>query len=182
MICNKCRVEECILNYSLCKICKSSSTKDTSRTKDGIVTTIYKGQKQSSKKRGHRPPEYSKKVLREWLFSQVIFHELYNEWVQSGYMRRLKPSVDRKEDSVHYCMSNIQLMTSGDNNGKRYVSVTVIHRTLGILGVFNSISKASIYLGFIGKSGSVRNAINNGKYGTKGKLKDIKIIKGGQNG
>ena len=92
--------------------------KDWYRTKKGIAYTIHKSQRLSSKRRGHRPPEYTKEELREWLMSQTIFHELYDEWVQSGYKRRLKPSADRKHDDIHYCMSNIQLMTWGENKDK----------------------------------------------------------------
>lgn len=56
-------------------------------------------------------PEYSKETLFDWLNSQTIFHELFDEWLQSGCKPRLKPSVDRKENNTHYCISNIQLMT-----------------------------------------------------------------------
>ena len=87
-------------------------------SKKGVISTIYDSQVESSKRRGHRPPEYSKQDLSEWLMSQVDFHKLHSEWVNSKYLSRLKPSVDRKHDDIHYCMSNIQLMTWGENNDK----------------------------------------------------------------
>jgi hypothetical protein len=87
-------------------------------TKKGVASRIYDTQVTHSRTRGHRPPEYTRKELREWLFSQVIFHELYSEWVNSDYGKEIKPSVDRKEDDVHYCMSNIQLMTWCENRQK----------------------------------------------------------------
>ncbi len=103
---------------TVCRECINEKKKNKRRTKPGTITAIYEGQLGSSKKRGHRPPEYTKQELIEWLTSQVLFHELYDEWKQSGYIRRLKPSVDRKCDDVHYCMSNIQLMTWGENDDK----------------------------------------------------------------
>ncbi len=90
------------------------------RSKKGVASVIYNGQRTSSKRRGHRQPEYNQIELEEWLYSQTLFHELYSEWVLSGYEKYLKPSVDRKFDDVHYCMSNIQLMTWGENNTKAY--------------------------------------------------------------
>ena len=84
-------------------------------SKKGIVSAIYRKQLESSKKRNHRYPEYTKSELKEWLYSQIEFHELYNEWVNSGYLTRLKPSVDRKISIIHYCMSNIQLCTFEEN-------------------------------------------------------------------
>ncbi len=94
------------------------------KTKRGVAMTISYTQKKSSEKRGHRPPEYTTDELIEWLYSQVLFHVLYSEWVNSGYKKSLKPSVDRKHDDIHYCMSNIQLMTWGENANKEYGSRT----------------------------------------------------------
>ena len=88
------------------------------KSKKGVVGTIYSGQKSSSLKGGHRPPDYTQKELVEWLYSQEIFHKIYSEWANSGYMKKLKPSVDRKNDDIHYCMNNIQLMTWGENIAK----------------------------------------------------------------
>ena len=103
-----------------CKACEMEESTRYRRTKKGLVVSIYGHQKQSSKRRLHRPPEYSRQDLEEWLFSQTIFHELYDEWVHSGYKTRLKPSVDRRYDDIHYCMRNIQIMTWGENQDKAY--------------------------------------------------------------
>ena len=50
--------------------------------------------------------------------SQDLFHELYDKWVDSGYLKKLIPSVDRKKDSKPYTICNIQLMTWGENKFK----------------------------------------------------------------
>ena len=102
-----------------CKDCSDEATIASRRTKKGLVSRIYADQKNNSKRRGHRLPEYTKNELQDWLFSQTLFHELYDEWVRSGYKKRLTPSVDRKYDDIHYCMRNIQLMTWGDNRDKQ---------------------------------------------------------------
>ncbi len=106
---------------SHCKKCDTERNKRKRRTKEGCISKIYTSQKQSSKKRNMRLPEYTKQELRDWLMSQQLFHRLYSEWKESGYKKRLVPSVDRKEDSVHYCMSNIRLMTWNENRAKSFV-------------------------------------------------------------
>ncbi len=103
-----------------CKKCRNDRKNEYYKTKKGVVDRIYGAQKQTSKKRKHRPPEYTKEDLKDWMFSQTIFHELYGEWAQSGYKKNLKPSVDRKNDYIHYCFTNIQLMTWQQNNDKHY--------------------------------------------------------------
>ncbi len=103
---------------SLCKDCEREAVVKYQKTKKGVIGLLYNSQKKHSKTRGHRPPEYTKQEFKDWIVSQTLFHELYDEWKQSGYIRRLKPSVDRKYDDIHYCMSNIQLMTFGENNAK----------------------------------------------------------------
>ncbi len=99
-----------------CKVCGKVRAEEYHKTKRGIITKIYGQQKSNSKKRGHRMPEYTKKELGEWLMSQTLFHELFDEWMQSGYKSRLKPSVDRKNNYIHYCIMNIRLCTWGENH------------------------------------------------------------------
>ena len=104
-----------------CKQCNKDKLNKKIRTKDGFVSFTYKVQKQSSRKRGHRLPEYTEDELYEWLYSQTLFHELFSEWKLSGYNKWLKPSVDRKYNDIHYCINNIQLMTWQENDNKERV-------------------------------------------------------------
>ncbi len=88
------------------------------RKKSGIVSQIYGSQKQHSIMRGHELPTYTKEELREWLYSQKLFHVLYDNWKRLNYQKMYRPSVDRKDDFIGYTMDNIQLMTFGENNSK----------------------------------------------------------------
>lgn len=90
------------------------------RTKKGVVTKIYSGQSRSSKVRGDLSQNYSKEEFKGWLFSQKNWDGLYNNWVESGYQKDLKPSVDRKDDYLPYTLNNIQLMTWKENRMKYY--------------------------------------------------------------
>lgn len=105
---------------SYCKICCSKGQKEFFRTKDGLAVGIYNRQKQTSKHRNHLPPFYIKQELKDWLFSQDLFHKLYKNWVKFGYNKWLIPSVDRKNDNLPYSFDNIQLMTWKQNKDKSH--------------------------------------------------------------
>ncbi len=144
-LCTKCGKEKTNAEYgeSWCKACKKVYKKAYTRTKKGLLNRIYSAQKSSSKDRGHRPPEYSKQELSDWLFSQTLFHELYDEWVRSDYEKRLKPSVDRKHDDIHYCMSNIQLMTWGENDDKGRSKTVYQYKYNKLMGIGSFIASYS---------------------------------------
>lgn len=88
------------------------------RTRKGLLTAIYAHQTASSKARGFPPPSYTKEEFNTWLFSQSNFETLYKNWVDSGYLKDLRPSVDRKNDYEGYSIGNIQLMTWKENRDK----------------------------------------------------------------
>ena len=165
--CNKCEVLKPLDEFSKsksnsdglaysCKVCNNKFNTDYSRTKDGVVTTIYATQKHKSKLRGHNPPSYTKQELKDWLFSQQLFHELFNVWRVNNYDSYLKPSVDRKDDYDSYLLSNIQLMTWGENNtkareqqkrgestpGETCKAVIGTHKTNGKIIEFHSLREA----------------------------------------
>lgn len=137
---------------------KQIKKQEWSRTKKGLCFNIYSDQRKNSKNRGHRPPEYTRDELYEWLMSNTNFHNLYNEWKQSKFKRHLRPSVDRKYDDIHYCMSNIQIMTFRDNEKKFQKSMReckVIHKVNPQKKV-NQISKDGNYI--IATYGSMQEA------------------------
>ena len=120
-------------------------------TKKGLTAHTYKNQKTHSRDRGHRPPEYTAEEFREWLYSQERFHVMYNEWANSGYKKRLKPSVDRLNDNVHYCFGNIQLITWGENYDKgtrsRHKKVDQFTKDGKVIRRWDSIKEATEAVG-----------------------------------
>lgn len=85
------------------------------RTKKGWVTSLYASQRQHSKRRGHKMPEYTKEELLEWVSKQGNCEELFTAWEDSGFKRNLRPSVDRIDDNRGYFFDNIQLVTALEN-------------------------------------------------------------------
>lgn len=92
-----------------------------SKTKKGLITSIYSRQKYHSKCRNDAMPAYSLNELRIWCLMQSKFHELYNVWIKSGHEKDLIPSVDRKDDYKGYSLDNIQLMTWIENKNKYHL-------------------------------------------------------------
>jgi len=128
-ICTQCKINRCKSEFrprvesrdglhSNCKQCGRLNATKYSRTIKGVIGTIYRTQKSSSKHRLMPLPSYSKQWLTEWLLNQKLFHKLYNGWVESEYDKYMKPSVDRKDDELSYTSDNIQLMTWQENKDK----------------------------------------------------------------
>ena len=99
---------------------KLESLRKYFKTKKGIVSSQYNTQIKNSKKRGQHLPAYNKEELREWLYSQDLFHTLFDTWLESGYKKELKPSIDRISNKLGYTMENIRLMTWGENSALAY--------------------------------------------------------------
>jgi len=144
---------------SICKQCESIRNTEKHHSKKGLLSIIYNHQKASSHKRGHRLPEYTKVELTEWAMSQTVYHELFNEWRLSGWDSKLTPSIDRYNDYIHYCFSNIRLVTWKENNKKQHIEkmygknnrfnksiVRLDVNTEVLLDTYYSLSEASRYL------------------------------------
>lgn len=105
---------------SNCKKCSDTKEINYRRTIKGLILGIYRSQVGSSKKRGHKPPSYSKEYLLKWVQLQPNFEKLYNNWVESGYKKDLKPSVNRLKDNIPYTHDNIELVTWKENKEDQY--------------------------------------------------------------
>lgn len=103
-----------------CKSCVSFLNKKKRRTKNGVISNLYSRQLGSCRQRGHNPPNYDLDKLREWCLNNDKFHFLYDEWVESGYKKEKKPSIDRIDNSKTYSFENIQLITWRENNEKAH--------------------------------------------------------------
>jgi hypothetical protein len=111
---NKCKECTKIDTKNNPKVFSNRTDEAYDRTEKGVIRVLYKTQVRHSKIRGHEPPEYTKKELKDWLYDNG-FLELYNKWKQSGFIRALKPSVDRLDDFCGYRFPNIRLCTNKEN-------------------------------------------------------------------
>jgi len=86
------------------------------KTHKGVTGQIYDSQVNSSKTRGDIPPDFTKEELRLWLDNDWLFNLLFNNWVNCGYISKMKPSLDRLDDYKPYSLSNLKIGTWQDNN------------------------------------------------------------------
>lgn len=165
---------------SNCKICESTRNSEYAHSVEGVFSGIYKTQVKASKTRGHIPPEYTKQELIDKYSNTELFTNLYTAWVESGYLKGLRPSFDRKNDDLGYSFDNIMLTTWSKNyrkanrdqkSGKLRSNHKVVYQyTLDgkYLKDFTSIAYASRSTG-VPKS-SISNCCS-GKYETAGGFK-----------
>lgn len=131
-VCTKCNIEKNLSCFTKnksykdgltywCRECMNKYCLDRKRTFDGFIVCAYLRQKVSSKKRGHNPPNYSRKEFSNWVKSQHNFKELWDNWVGSGYKKGFIPSADRKDNNIGYSLDNLTLTTWFKNkeNGHR---------------------------------------------------------------
>lgn len=122
--------------HSYCKECDKIKSKLNKRKVEGLLSRIYSGQKNNSKRRGDLLPDYTLAELKYWAKSQLVFFIIYGAWVKSGYKKDLKPSFDRLDDYKPYTLGNIQIVTWEENRKKSYSDIKN--------GVNNKISKSVI--------------------------------------
>lgn len=90
--------------------------------KKGVIRVIYKTQRRNSTVRKMPMPTYTKEELNKWLYKND-FKKLYDRWVESGYDKNLKPSIDRLEDFKPYTFDNIKLGTWQENKNHQYEDI-----------------------------------------------------------
>lgn len=83
-----------------------------------VFRKLYHSQCTHSVDRGHPHPAYTLNQLIEWADEQPNLISIWEAYVASGYKTDLRPSVDRKNDSLPYTLCNIQLMTWQENRRK----------------------------------------------------------------
>lgn len=157
---------------SYCIQCNTEIVKNQKKTKKGLVFNIYSTQKSHSKKRGHNHPLYTKEELLSWCLLQKQFDCLYNNWVNSNYETKSRPSVDRINDNIGYTIENIQLMTwnqnkikgreSAVNRGKEKKSynkrVIQSDKDGAFINIFNSLTEAEKETGI--KKDAILRSVN----------------------
>jgi len=123
---------------SICKACVQNAIRSERRTKHGKIRSIYNCQKSSSKSRNHPAPDYSLKELSEWAAAQKLFHDLFYNWLKSGYDKLKAPSIDRIEISKPYTLDNLRIVTWEENKRNGELDIKngkVPSRTKSVIGI-----------------------------------------------
>jgi len=106
------------MNKTRLEICKKYE-----RTKKGVLVRKYRNMQsriEGIQKKKHHLYRGKKLLPRdefyEWAMSDPEYDRLYREWVESGYDRKLAPSVDRLDPSAGYIIENMQWVTHSENS------------------------------------------------------------------
>ena len=101
----------------------NSCTKKYERTKKGKLMRTYRNMqsrvKGIVKKKAHLYVDLDilpKGDFYEWSLSSEDFNTLYEDWVASGYNKRLSPSIDRIDVEKGYTPDNMRWLTHSENS------------------------------------------------------------------
>jgi hypothetical protein len=119
--------------YPQCKPCKREEETKRRHNKKGFISNVYSRQIDKSKKRGHVAPSYDLVALRQWLYAQESFHEIFDVWKASGFSKWLAPSINRLESDLPYSLLNIEIGTWQDNANHAYAE----RKSWAALGNYN---------------------------------------------
>jgi len=163
--CTKCKITKELSEFykssnrkdgtqSYCKKCTALRNEEYFKTMDGVFTRIYGQQRSSSTRREHEMPLYTKQEMSEWLKRDWLFNLLYTNWCNCGYIKSMKPSIDRLDDNKGYSFDNIQVMTWAENREKEFRD----HKSGKLDYDLKKVSQFSISGGFIRDFMSVNEA------------------------
>ncbi len=101
----------------------NSVTKKYERTAKGKIMRTYRnmftrvsGMVKRSSHRYKNKELIGKEEFYEWALIDETYNELYNNWVASGYQRKLSPSIDRIDAELGYISGNIRWLTQSENS------------------------------------------------------------------
>jgi len=159
--CTKCGKEKALAEFyrqcvgefkSECKQCTRQYASKSRRTKEGLLKQMHRTQLRSALKSGVKQPNYTASHLIAWALAQPEFHELYDNWVDSGYQKQLTPSLGRlttREGYPSYSLINLEVMTFAEHaaslprgSTSRAKAVTQLDRLGGFIKEFPSASQA----------------------------------------
>ena len=107
---------------SQCKKCQALNKRNYYKTKEGKLILIYGNQLKSSKRRGYEPPNYTSYEFINRFINDKDYLNIHSKWVDSGYLKDLSPSFDRKDDYKPYSFDNLnKWMTWKENNNKAFL-------------------------------------------------------------
>lgn len=100
----------------------NASSKKYEKTKKGFLVRLYSNMRNRVEGKIQKAFHLyagldilSRQEFYRWAFDNPDFHELFKEWEESGYERRLTPSVDRIDAREGYILINMEFVPFHEN-------------------------------------------------------------------
>lgn len=123
--CIRCGKEHTNVRYKTCEKCLEYQRQWRARwhrTKIGVIKKAYSRLKDRISGRVKHTrhiyaglPACSREEFTEWAVNDENFHRLYDTWKESGYTRRLLPTIDRLNTRNGYVIPNIRWVSYSEN-------------------------------------------------------------------
>ena len=108
---------------------KNSSTNKYEKTMNGFLMRKYRNMQSRvcgiQKLKAHLYkglPLLDRKLFYDWAKSDDIFLNLFNDWKNSGYVRKICPTVDRMDSSKGYELDNMEWIIHSENSRRGSLS------------------------------------------------------------
>ena len=88
------------------------------RSPKGILTVLYSKMKERTKQKGLPEIDFTLKELHQRYLNDKHYLDLCEKWMESGFDKYFKPSIDRINPDGGYTKDNIQMVTWGENRRK----------------------------------------------------------------
>jgi len=108
---------------SVCRKCSNIIIRLHNSTKIGLIRKIYQNQKVREKRSDRFSITYTIEELQEWLSNDWLFDLLRINWINCGFLKDMRPSIDRIDDNKGYSFDNIQVMTWKENKTKSEIDM-----------------------------------------------------------
>jgi hypothetical protein len=120
-----------------------------SRTIWGLFKIISQRHRFRCENKNWPPPDYDAQYLYDRYNNDVKFIRVYKEWIDSGYIKKKTPSIDRINNKLPYSRNNIHILTWEENQYKSRMEIKNRSRPIerinpetGEIVVFASIQRA----------------------------------------
>jgi hypothetical protein len=124
-----CKACACLRLREHRKRTRNRSTRTYEKTPQGFLMRTYRNMQSRVSgvqwKKAHLYAGLSllpRETFYEWARASPEFHRLYKAWIDSGFDRKLTPSVDRIDSSRGYEIDNMQWLTHSDNSLRGTIS------------------------------------------------------------
>ena len=106
-----------------------NATEKFRRTPKGVLTNLYSKMRVRNKNKGFGDLSFTLVQFHSKCLNDKKYISLFNEWVNSDFDMKMKPSVDRINPLVGYEISNMQFKTWGENRKKADWEKSFIYTT-----------------------------------------------------